>query len=104
MNLSILLQATGGEPNPLMSFLPIILIIAVFYFLMILPQKKQRKKIEAQRAAMKVGDKIITSGGVYGKLKEINDTNFVIEIADGVKIKIDKNSVFAVADETQTGR
>ena len=103
MNLSILLQAApagGGMSGIIM----IVLLFVIMYFFMIRPQQKQRKKIEEQRAALQVGDKIITAGGIHGKLKEINDTNYVIEIAEGVKIKVDKTSVFAVADDTQARR
>jgi preprotein translocase subunit YajC len=93
--LSILLEATGAERSwsgPIF----IVLLIAVMYFFMIRPQQKQKKEIERQRANLKVGDKVVTSGGIHAKLKEINDGVCLIEIADGVKIRIDKNSVFAV--------
>ncbi|MCL1938500.1 MAG: preprotein translocase subunit YajC [Candidatus Azobacteroides sp.] len=95
--LSILLQApaSGGElswTGPLL----IVLLFVVMYFFMIRPQQKQKKEIEKQRANLKVGDKVVTSGGIHAKLKEINDNNYIIEIADGVKVKIDKASVFAL--------
>jgi preprotein translocase subunit YajC len=65
------------------------------WFFMIRPQQKRQKEIEKQRAALKTGDKVVTSGGLHGKLKEINDHDYVVEIAEGVKVKIDKASVFA---------
>ena len=100
MTLSILLQATPEAPGGLFGggMSGIFMIVALFvimWFFMIRPQQKRQKEIEKQRAALKTGDKVVTSGGIHGKLKEINDHDYVVEIADGVKIKIDKASVFA---------
>ena len=108
--LSILLQAngttgtSGGSENPgfgggMSSMLLFAALIAVFYFFMIRPQQKKQKEIAKMRAAMKTGDRVVTSGGIYGKIKEVNDTNFIIEIAENVRIKVDKGSVFAAADD-----
>jgi len=101
MNLSILLQGAAGGGG-MSGLIMIGALFVIMYFFMIRPQQKQRKEIEKQRAALRTGDKVVTAGGVHGKLKEINDTNYVIEIAEGVKIKIDKASVFAVSDDNQT--
>jgi len=94
--LSIMLQAAApqGDGNNY-GWIMMVAIVAIFYFFMIRPQQKKQKDLQKAREAMQVGDKVITSGGIYGKIKEVNDTNFVIEIADNVKIKIDKASVFA---------
>lgn len=101
MNLSILLQAAPGMGSSYSGIIMIVALFAIMYFFMIRPQQKQRKEVEKQRAALKTGDKVVTAGGVYAKLKEINDTTYVIEIAEGVKVKIDKTSVFAVPDGNQ---
>ena len=100
MTLSILLQETGGSPGGLFGggtggLVMIVLLFVIMWFFMIRPQQKRQKEIEKQRAALKTGDKVVTSGGIHGRLKEINDHDYVVEIADGVKIKIDKASVFA---------
>ena len=102
--LTILLQAEGVTKNPYSGLIMIAALFVIMYFFMIRPQQKQRKEVEKQRAALAVGDKVLTAGGIYGKIKEINDTIYVIEIAEGVKIKIDKTSVFAVREEARTGR
>src|SRR5665647_320738 len=102
--LSILLQvapAAGGASN-YTGILMMVLIFVVFYFFMIRPQSKRQKEIKKQREAMQVGDKVVTSGGIYGKVKEIKDTTIIVEIAENVRIKIDKNSVFATVDDIQT--
>ena len=99
--LSILLQAAPAQGNP--SSMPTVLLlvafVAIFYFFLIRPQQKKQKEIKKMREAMKTGDKVITSGGIYGKIKEVSDTAFIIEIADNVRIKVDKASVFATADD-----
>ena len=102
--LSILLQAApaaGGASN-YTGILMMVLIFVVFYFFMIRPQSKRQKEIKKQREAMQVGDKVVTTGGIYGKVKEIKETTVIVEIAENVRIKVDKNSVFASADDAQT--
>ena len=70
-------------------------------FFMIRPQQKKQKEIQKAREALKAGDKVITAGGIYGKIKEIGDTYMLIEISDGVRIRVDKTSVFASAEDAQ---
>lgn len=102
--LSVMLQAApaAGATNQWSSILMMVLIFVVFYFFMIRPQTKRQKEIKKAREAMKPGDKVVTSGGIYGKIKEIKETTITVEIAENVRIKVDKNSVFATADEAQT--
>ena len=104
--LSILLQAAAPAAGPAggnyQMILMMALIFVVFYFFMIRPQSKRQKEIKKQREAMQVGDKVVTSGGIYGKVKEVKETTVVIEIAENVRIKVDKNSVFATAEDIQT--
>jgi preprotein translocase subunit YajC len=90
----ILLQAAGAGTS-LSGIVMMVAIIAIFYFFMIRPQQKRQKDIQKAREALKVGDTVVTAGGIYGRIREIGDVFMVIEIADGVKIKIDKISVFA---------
>lgn len=106
--LSILLQtktsapAGGAMGSGTMQILMMVAIFAVFYFFMIRPQTKRQKEIKKQREAMKQGDRVVTSGGIYGKVKEMKDDNTVImEIAENVRIKVDKNSVFASPEDIQ---
>ena len=93
----LLLQAqTGGAAgilgNPLIM---IVLMFVIMWFFMIRPQRKQQKAIEAFRNSLSAGQQVVTSGGVYGTVKEINNNIVVLEIAPSVKIKIDKSSVYA---------
>lgn len=78
-----------------------IAMFAIIYFFMIRPQNKKQKEIMNFRKNLEVGQRIITAGGVYGKIKEIKDTTVILEIADNVKIQIDKNSIYASAPDNQ---
>ena len=80
----------GGGPQMLIM---LGLIIAVFYLFMIRPQMRKQKELKNFRDNLKKGDKIITTGGIYGKISDMADQTLTIEIADKVKIKIDKNAV-----------
>ncbi|MDR1344708.1 MAG: preprotein translocase subunit YajC [Tannerellaceae bacterium] len=102
--LGILLDSTAGATSGssgIVSFLPIIAIVVIFYFFMIRPQQKRQKDIQKAREAIKQGDKVVTAGGIYGRVKEISDKQMQIEIAEGVRIRIDKNSVFASSEDAQ---
>ena len=81
------------EQNPLMTFLPLILIIVVFYFFMIRPQVKKQKDLRTYRESLKKGDKIVTTGGIYGKVVDIKDNVIVIDVGEQVRLKIDKSAV-----------
>ena len=94
--MNILLQLPAGGAGGMGSTLfMLVAIIAVFYFFMIRPQKKKQKELQKSREAMTTGDKVVTAGGIHGRIKEVGDTWFLVEVADGVKIKFEKTSVFA---------
>ncbi len=86
-------QGADGKSNPFMSMLPLILIIVVFYFFMIRPQMKKNKDQKKFREALKKGDKVITIGGVHGKIIEVNDTTFIIETEGQGRLKIERSAV-----------
>ena len=86
--------AAGAEPaNPIMTFLPLILIIVVFYFFMIRPQMKKQKEVAAFRNSLAKGDKVVTTGGIYGKIIEMKDNTVLLQVDDNVKIKVDKAAI-----------
>ena len=104
----VLLQAEAGaaqQGNQWSFWIMMILIFVVFYFFMIRPQTKKQKELQAQREAMKKGDKVVTAGGIYGEIKEVQENAFIITIAKDVTIKVSKESVFAdVADAQQAAK
>ena len=104
---SIFLQAAtaanGTAQQSSWSFwVMMILIFVVFYFFMIRPQQKKQKELQAQREALKKGDKVITAGGIYGIIKEVQENAFLIEVSKDVTLKGDKGSVYVSAEDTQT--
>jgi preprotein translocase subunit YajC len=88
-------QAAGGAPagNPLLQMLPLVLIFVVFYFLLIRPQAKRAKEHKAMVAALGVGDEVVTSGGILGKITETGEPFLTIEIASGVQVKVQRHTV-----------
>lgn len=102
MNLldNILLQANAGSGSGMSGMLMIVAMIVIFYFFMIRPQSKKQKELKRQREAMQVGDKVVTAGGIHGKIRELKDTTIVIEVAPNVSIKVDRNSVYPFVEET----
>ncbi len=95
----VLLQDQPG--NGMMNIIMIIALVVIFWLFMIRPQQKKQKEIRKFREAIKAGDRIITAGGIHGKVKQVKDTAFVIEIANGVAITIDKGSVYPSAADAQ---
>ena len=94
--LSILLMAPqqgAQQGNPLMSFLPIVLIIVIFYFFMIRPQIKKSKDQKKFIQSLNKGDKIITIGGIHGKIIEVQETTVTIEVEGNNRLKIEKTAV-----------
>ena len=77
------------------TFLPLVLIIVVFYFFMIRPQMKRQKEARKFREALKKGDSVLTTGGIYGKITEVGDTWVMLEIGKEVNIKIEKGALIS---------
>ncbi len=89
----------GGQAGPaggIAGFLPIIILFAIFYFLLIRPQQKKAKEHKEMIANLKKGTRIITSGGIYGTIISLDDTTIGLEIAEKVKIKVSRGNVAAV--------
>jgi preprotein translocase subunit YajC len=88
--------ATGTSGSAWSAFIPIILMFAIFYFLLIRPQTKKAKEHREMLNALKNGDRIITSGGIYGEVTGLDDKAVTIEIAPKVRIKVTRDSIAAV--------
>lgn len=97
----ILLQNSTDQNTSIMNIVFIILLVVIFYFFMIRPQSKRQKEIRKFREGIKKGDSVVTAGGIYARVKEVKDTAFMLEIANGVTIKIDKNSVYPSVEQAQ---
>jgi preprotein translocase subunit YajC len=103
MNLT-LLQAAGAAEGGGMGYgniILIVLMVVVFYFFMIRPQQKRQKEIRKFQESIQPGTDVVTSGGIHGKVKEVKDTYFVVEIAENTRVKVEKSSVFASLTDAQ---
>ncbi len=87
--------APGGQ-NPIGAFLPMILIFVIFYFVLIRPQRKKQKELEAQVSTTKIGDKVITAGGLHGLVANVKEKTIVLKVADNVKIEFEKSAIQTV--------
>ena len=102
MNLLAMASPGGGAEggaSSMLSFLPLILIFIVFWFMIIRPQKKQQDQRKAMIGALKRGDQIVTSGGLFATVKDVKADRVTATIADGVKVEISKASINAVVEE-----
>jgi preprotein translocase subunit YajC len=84
---------------------PFVLIFAVFYFIVILPAKKQQRNKEAMIAALKKGDRVVTTGGIYGTVAVVEDASILLKVAENVKIRVSKSAVAGpvTADDASSG-
>jgi preprotein translocase subunit YajC len=83
----------AGQGNPLLTFLPLILVFVVFYFFMIRPQMKKQKEMNNYRSSLKKGDKVVTTGGIYGRIFEVKDNYVTIDVGGDVRLKVDKSAL-----------
>ena len=87
------MQPGGGQSNQIMAFLPLILLFAVFYFLLIRPQQKRARTHKSFIENLKKGDRVVTSGGMYGTITGVTDDAVTIEVAEKVRVKVLKSAI-----------
>lgn len=98
--MSILLQdAAAAQGQGWGKIIFIVALVAIFYFFMIRPQSKRQKEIKKFRDSLKQGDKVITAGGIHGKIKNVKENTVTLEVADGMNITVEKSSIYATALE-----
>ena len=102
MEQPILILQTTSAQNPLISLAPILIVGIIFYLLIFMPMRKRQKKVETMIAAIKNGDKVITSSGIYGVVAGVKDKTFILKIADQVKIEVAKNAVAGLQGPEET--
>ena len=84
---------TTGKGNALVTFLPLLLVFVVFYLFMIRPQMKKQKDLSNYRNTLKKGDKVVTTGGIYGKVYEVKDNYVMLEVGGDLRLKVDKSAL-----------
>ncbi|MBX7055923.1 MAG: preprotein translocase subunit YajC [Pyrinomonadaceae bacterium] len=92
-NLALFFQDAGGGGSILWTLLPFVFIFGIFYFLVILPQKKQKQQLQEMIAQLKINDEIVTNGGIIGKIKEVKETSFIIQSAEKSFLEVGKSAV-----------
>ena len=98
-----LLQQGAGASALIVQFLPIIAIVLIFYFLVIAPASKQRKKTQEMLAALKKGDRVLTTGGIYGTIQGVESDVIYLKIADNVKVRVARSAVASVVTSEAGG-
>ena len=96
---TILLQAQAQQGSGWTSIIMMAAVVLIFWLFMIRPQQKRQKEVQQKREALTTGDRIVTSGGLFGVIRDIKEKEFVVEIADGVRVRGDKGSVYPAADD-----
>lgn len=79
--------------NLLVQFVPFALILAIFYFLILMPMKRRQRKVQDFQSALKVGDRVVTTGGIYGEITRVNERSVQLQVADKVRIEIAKAAI-----------
>lgn len=102
-SLAFAMGASGAEAqgNPIAAFVPLIVMFAIFYFLLIRPQQKKAKQHREVLANLKKGDHVLTAGGLYGRIHAISEDVLTLEIGDDVKVKTNRNYIAGLADTGQ---
>jgi preprotein translocase subunit YajC len=85
--------ASADQVSPLVQLIPFALVLAIFYFVILMPMKKRQKKIQEFLAALKVGDKVVTSGGIYGSIAKLGDDAIQLQIAQNVRVDVSKAAI-----------
>jgi len=92
---SFVAMGVPSDPNGslLLQFAPFAIILAIFYFLILMPMKRRQKKVQEFQAALKVGDRVITTSGIYGQITKVSDKSVQVQIADKVRIEVAKAAI-----------
>ncbi len=101
LNVLLMGQPTQGQ-NPYQGFIMLLLIVVVFYFFMIRPQMKRQKELRKYREALQKGDKVITTGGIYGRVDSIKDNYVIVEVDTNVRMRIDKSAILRDSSDIES--
>ena len=82
-----------GAPGLISTLIPMVLILGIFYFVMVLPMRKRQQKVQAFLQALKVGDRVVTSGGIYGSITRVNDQSIQLQIANNVRVEVSRAAI-----------
>lgn len=97
------LLALQGGGNPLLGLVPMVAVLAIFYVMMVLPMRKRQKALQQLIENLKKGDRVVTSGGLYGEIAAVTGGTVVLKIADNVRVKVAKSAITGLEGEPETG-
>src|SRR5215217_6500029 len=89
----VIAMSGAAQQGGLISFIPFALVLAIFYFLILMPMQRRQKKVQEFQGSLKVGDKIVTTGGIYGQITRVNDKSVQVQVADKFLIEIARAAV-----------
>ena len=89
----VAMASPQGGANPLLGLVPAALILAIFYFILLLPMRRRQKKVQEFLAALKVGDRIVTSGGIHGTVTRVEGQSLQVQVAERVRLEISRNAI-----------
>jgi preprotein translocase subunit YajC len=96
--------AMAAPPNsaasPLIQLIPFALVLAIFYFIILLPMKRRQKKVQEFLSALKVGDRVVTSGGIFGSITKVNEQSVQLQIAQNVRVDVSRNAIVGYQGQT----
>src|SRR5215510_15886189 len=107
MNLSFLTllmgapQGDGTQGSTIMSFLPLIAIVAIFYFLILRPQNKKQKETQRMLSSIRKGDRVVTIGGVHGIIQSVKDSTVIVKVDDNTKLEFNRSAVASVESQAR---
>ncbi len=84
---------SAGSPSAWVQLMPFVLVVGIFYFVILLPMKRRQQKVQTFLAALKVGDKVVTSGGMYGSITRLSDQSVQVQVADKVRVEMSRSAV-----------
>src|SRR3954466_5665505 len=87
------MASVAGQPAGWIQFLPFAVILGIFYFLILMPMNRRKKKIEEFQSGLKVGDRIVTTSGMYGEITKVKDTSVLVQVADKVRIEFSRQAI-----------
>ena len=93
----------GGTASPWLQFVPFIFVLAIFYFIVLLPMKKRQQKVQQFLTALKINDKVITSGGIYGTITKVSDSSVQLQVANNVRIEVSRAAIVGYQGQEPVG-
>lgn len=105
MQSAFMLSAFADAPvtaNPLMQFLPLVLVFGIFYFLLIAPMRKRQKAHQQMLSELKKGDRVLTNGGIYGEIHALDESSVILRVADDVRVKVARHAISGLEGQEDT--